>query len=187
MLTGTYRLRTVRAWSHSSDSPTENFWEVMSVHSPRGLGGWEECDCSQSDVNVRRFDFTLSFYPAQNNLLYWNPDCVSYRLRTQVGAKFCLIWHFLSKPEMFLSSALLLLVTHFTIAVCWRYLGLTDSVKEQPAKDAAFAWCPVGPAFRSKWLLGLAASSSFWAGILKITLSTLAYPVLLIHEIHPLY
>lgn len=58
------------------------------------------------------------FNPAQKNLLYRKPDCVSYRHRTPVGARFCLIRHFLTKPEMFLSSALLLLVTHFTIIIC---------------------------------------------------------------------
>lgn len=127
----------------SSDSPTENVWEAMSVHNP-----WRRVRWKKSNVTVHRlmsmsggliFVLLFFFNPAQKNLLYWKPDCVSYRHRTPVGAKF-LPYKAFSYNTRNVSQLSIAASSHtFHTIICWRCLSLKDPARKQPAKDAALA------------------------------------------------
>lgn len=108
-------------WSHSFDSLTENLSESHVGTQPTQTGGWRGmwlftlwCQCQEVwlwVVFIHHWECSRS--EIQTVCLI---DIVNY------GAKFCLIWHSLSKPAMFLSSALLLLAAGFRGTICLKML-----------------------------------------------------------------
>lgn len=161
-------------WSHSFDSLTENLLESHVSMQPTQTGGWRGmwlftlwCQCQEVWLWVVFLPVTEK-PPAVKSRL-------SYRHSTPVGAKFCLIWHSLSKPAMFLSSALLLLAACFTGTICLKTLKPQSrlSPRKAPVKDATFApHLPASPPAGQSDFLGSALLSiplPLGKTILKIT------------------
>lgn len=146
----------------------------MSACNPRRQVDEEECDCSHSDVVSGGLTlgclFTRHREASRSEI-----QTVSYRHSALVGAKFCLIWHSLSKPAMFLSSALLLLAACFTGTICLKTLKPQSplSPRKAPVKDATFAsHLPASPPAGQSDFLGSALLSiplPLGKTILKIT------------------
>lgn len=110
----------------SSDSKTEN---ILESHVMRWTGrdvffNLAEFRIWCQEVWLLIFFLSITFKP-----LHWSSK-LSYRRGAPVWAKFCLIWYSLSKPEIFLSLALLV-VRYFTITICCRYLRFRDFLREQ--------------------------------------------------------
>lgn len=61
----------------------------------------------------------------------------------QLGQSFAIYGIIFKKPEMFLSSALLLLVTCFTINIWWRCLSVKDSVSQKTAREGCHLYLQV--------------------------------------------